>query len=342
MKKLLIYVSIALVLVSASFAATGDLVGQVNFATKCPGGIGVGIAFDGQNLWYSCINSVPDLYRANPSTGAVTASYNIAGGLGALSYDAGRNAIWAGYDDATGAIRLIQLDNDKNVTGTSTAFNASIGGIDLLDGIAYDAQDDSVYLSSDVSPTIYQVTSSGSSIRNFPKAPGSTCGNSGVAIGGQLLYEGFNGCNQVIVVNKTNTTNVVSTFSTVQGNDPGFRDEDLECDVATFANQGKQVMWSVEAYDTNRLSSDGNRRALAFEIPYGTCGSGGQAAPVCGNNQIELGEQCDDGNTDNGDGCSSICQEEEGGQIPEFTGIGVGLAAAGAGVLFFIARRKRN
>jgi len=34
------------------------------------------------------------------------------------------------------------------------------------------------------------------------------------------------------------------------------------------------------------------------------------AAPVCGNGVIESGEQCDDGNTINGDGCSSTCQIE--------------------------------
>jgi cysteine-rich repeat protein len=32
---------------------------------------------------------------------------------------------------------------------------------------------------------------------------------------------------------------------------------------------------------------------------------------VCGNGVVEPGEQCDDGNTDNGDGCSSTCQLEQ-------------------------------
>ena len=32
--------------------------------------------------------------------------------------------------------------------------------------------------------------------------------------------------------------------------------------------------------------------------------------PVCGNGIVEEGEQCDDGNTVNGDGCSSTCQTE--------------------------------
>lgn len=31
---------------------------------------------------------------------------------------------------------------------------------------------------------------------------------------------------------------------------------------------------------------------------------------VCGNGIVEAGEQCDDGNTTNGDGCSSTCQLE--------------------------------
>ncbi len=31
---------------------------------------------------------------------------------------------------------------------------------------------------------------------------------------------------------------------------------------------------------------------------------------MCGNATVELGEQCDDGNTRDGDGCSSICQIE--------------------------------
>jgi len=38
----------------------------------------------------------------------------------------------------------------------------------------------------------------------------------------------------------------------------------------------------------------------------------GPAGPVCGNNVVEPGEQCDDGNTSPGDGCSATCQAENG------------------------------
>ncbi|MEM6640629.1 MAG: proprotein convertase P-domain-containing protein [Pseudomonadota bacterium] len=34
--------------------------------------------------------------------------------------------------------------------------------------------------------------------------------------------------------------------------------------------------------------------------------------PVCGNGQVQFGEQCDDGNLDNGDGCSAACGIEDG------------------------------
>ncbi len=45
---------------------------------------------------------------------------------------------------------------------------------------------------------------------------------------------------------------------------------------------------------------------------YGYCNSDctGQTPAICGNNQTEGGEQCDDGNITNGDGCSSVCQTE--------------------------------
>jgi cysteine-rich repeat protein len=40
--------------------------------------------------------------------------------------------------------------------------------------------------------------------------------------------------------------------------------------------------------------------------------AGGDNEPECGNGRFEEGEQCDDGNTRSGDGCSRSCVEEEG------------------------------
>jgi flagellin-like protein len=57
----------------------------------------------------------------------------------------------------------------------------------------------------------------------------------------------------------------------------------------------------------------------------GTCNNGETSSsclvdcpisgPVCGNHVLESGEQCDDGNTNSGDGCSSTCQDEVPGAV---------------------------
>ena len=41
-------------------------------------------------------------------------------------------------------------------------------------------------------------------------------------------------------------------------------------------------------------------------------GQSGSAAPGCGNGVIAGSEECDDGNTDSWDGCSSVCMVEPG------------------------------
>ena len=272
-----------LVLAGVAFAALGDHVGSVTFSVDCPSGLGVGIAYDGTNLWYSCYGfgaGLTDLHRADPNTGVVTASYDIVpdGGLGALSYDATRNAIWAGEGGGGpggGPIYRIDLDAGKNVTGSALAFSTGdFCGLD--DGLAFDARnvgdpnDDVFYYSDDCfTQTIdaYSI-SGGPPVESFPWG-GNDCYNSGLAIGGQLLYQGSDGCSHVWVVDKT-TKAPAFDFSTIIAGDPNFRDEDLECDTNTFAAQSKHVMWSKEAYSP--------MRAHAFEIEFGSCGVGGVPA----------------------------------------------------------------
>ena len=53
--------------------------------------------------------------------------------------------------------------------------------------------------------------------------------------------------------------------------------------------------------------------ALAFPAcvqDIGNGGSGDTNTPTCGNGVVDTGETCDDGNANNGDGCSSTCQVE--------------------------------
>jgi len=53
----------------------------VTFSEPRPAGVGLGIAFDGQRLWYSCFRTGanPDVYQAGPLTGNVLISYTVAG-----------------------------------------------------------------------------------------------------------------------------------------------------------------------------------------------------------------------------------------------------------------------
>lgn len=249
-------------------SATGDLVGTVTFSQDCASGIGVGVTYDGAgHLWVSCYASNPDLLRASATTGVVDQTYNIKGGLGALAYDVTRNAIWAGPGCATDDnVWLIQLDGTHSVTSSSSQWTPSAGAVSCLDdGIAFDASDDSIYYSADTSTIIGHYTSSGVLLGSFTWH-GADCYNSGLAIGGSLLFEGSDGCSHVWVVDKVSFTPAFD-FSTVVPGDPNFRDEGLSCDTETFAGIGKEVMWSKEAFSPNR--------AAAFEIPPGTCGVGG-------------------------------------------------------------------
>jgi cysteine-rich repeat protein len=44
---------------------------------------------------------------------------------------------------------------------------------------------------------------------------------------------------------------------------------------------------------------------------YGECAVGCQPGPHCGDNVVQSAyEECDDGNTVSGDGCSSACRSE--------------------------------
>lgn len=56
--------------------------------------------------------------------------------------------------------------------------------------------------------------------------------------------------------------------------------------------------------------------------------------PVCGNEIIESGEQCDDGNAVGGDGCSATCQTEQVGPVAPSGGGGGG---GGGGAFFYVS-----
>jgi hypothetical protein len=67
---------------------------------------------------------------------------------------------------------------------------------------------------------------------------GSGCYNSGLAIGGDLLFQGSNGATAFGLQTKRRLQRFLISGSAVAG-DPNFRDESLSCDTQTFASIGK-------------------------------------------------------------------------------------------------------
>ena len=258
--------------------------------------VGVGIAYDGTNLILSCYQSNV-LQRVNASShlnGGAVAITGLPGGdsLGALAWDATRNRLWACNDFSQ--VVLINVG-----AGAVDISQPAIPVVGCFDGLAYDASDDTLWVSADASSTTCHYQTNGVQIGCFSNSGllGS-CGNSGIAVGGTSLYLANNGCSEIYQLPKTFAS------STLFASFPA-RLEDLECDGRTFAPNG--AIWSLDAYD---------RVLNAWEIPPGQCAFGGLGA--CGDGNPDPGEQCDDGNLVNGDGCDANCQIE----VPQECGDG--------------------
>lgn len=102
--------------------------------------------------------------------------------------------------------------------------------------------------------------------------------------------------------------------------------------IATFIVRIDTLSYACVAADGKYACSPGNKSDCS-DVPNGvctgrTCGSikkekcGSSALQTCGNGQIEGNEQCDDGNTVSGDGCSSLCANETGNTIGNCGGTG--------------------
>ncbi|HEX5411659.1 MAG TPA: choice-of-anchor D domain-containing protein, partial [Terriglobia bacterium] len=303
--RVLLLLAVLLTVTSAGFAQVGTFLGQVNFSTVCAqdgGGIsvGTGITFDGTNLWYSCYDAghsnSNDLYKANPTTGAVIAGYKVAGGMGAIAYDASRNVIWAGEGggDITNQVIKIPLDANKNVSGpyqiaftVQEAYCSPPGGCgsdDIVDGLAIDGVNDILYVHEDFATKFAAYNASTGQFLGFiqqaPDIPNGTpvipphgaangvCVLSGLAIGGNTFLESSDYCDYVWSVDATTLSEQTAlSFSTASSVPSGFDQKALTCDTNTFP--GKDALWVNGAFTTG---------AFAFEIPPGTCGVGGQPA----------------------------------------------------------------
>jgi uncharacterized repeat protein (TIGR01451 family) len=270
----------SLTLPGTALGDPGDLLGTVTLPGN--GACSVAGTFDGTHYLTigsdTCASATLQVYVAPlGGNGAATlvSSKSIVDGAGnavtisALAWDPSRNMVWGAYDNE---VWLIDV-GDPTVSGDALAtfqFNPGVGGIPLIDGLAYDGSDDTLYHSPDVDCNAYHFSlgTDGNPLGTLlntvtPKnaAGASDCLVSGVAVGsGDTLYIGRDGDAEIRRVDKT-TGDFVSQFATTVG-----RVEALTCDPVTYAP--KEAILAKDA-----------RGSLyeAFEVEAGTCPLQGEA-----------------------------------------------------------------
>jgi len=277
-------------------AAAGGLVADV--ATPEGAVPEIGVTFDGQYLYYAERNGgilhridVPPACGTPCATSVATGHIDIPvtsalnplgiGGVNALSYDSRRGLFWAVGGDG---LSIYQISKTGVATlafaidpvlGRPGACKTTVCWSALVDGLTYDAADDTIWYKPDASNRIYHYLSHGDVAGSAILAPtpyvdtdvapndlASQCGfnyPSWVVAGGVDLFVGADKCQYYFEFTKTGTKVGWTAYNT-----RGTPDGDAECDNLSYA---VSVFW---ARDVN----DGHIRA--FEQPAaGACVYGG-------------------------------------------------------------------
>ena len=209
-----------------------------------------------------------DIYYTNPNTSPPTLvkTITVTGmtsdlGIGSLSLRGNRGDLLACTSNVDGHHDIYKIDIK---TGAAIFMfpTPETTSIRFCDGSGWDAENDLVYVSPDVSPTTYIYSEAGTLIRSF-SVP-SDCPGSGLAVSGEHVYQACDGAVMVYQLDKATDAPIIKFVSGDQ------RTEDLECDPFTFANANKDVIWTKEAFED---------KVFAFEIPHGTCNIAGVATP---------------------------------------------------------------
>jgi hypothetical protein len=263
---------------TSAFAAEGDILATVMCAETS-----VTAAYDGTTIWHMKGTSSTDMDSCSPAgvDGPTVPILGLMAGdsISGLTYDGTRDLLYgASNDNGGGSRNIYEIDR---TTGVATfMFPLISAGAGLTDGFAYDGQDDSLWISGDVSATIDHYTILGAPIATavpIPVPPGAMagaptnpfgfdCGNSGIAAGVDILYLGWNGCT---IVSKHMKSDLSFIAEFVVGG--AGRVEDLTCDPNTFP--GVDAIWTKDAFDPD---------IFAVEVPDGTCPLGGGGIIVAG------------------------------------------------------------
>ncbi len=270
--------------VSPTQAAPGDPLAAINvpFGPDC---FGVGVAFDGTNILYTCQgeNAVfkTDLAGTNQGSVATVDAGGNALDLDAIAWDPGEGVLWGGETNTQGTsdCGIWSVDTSTGLatlrfTFPSDAHELTPGcSLSFFDGITVDTVTDTLYVSPDVHTFIHHVNKDGTPAANdnipfetltaglCPWAAGfgyTGCLNSGLAIGlDGNLFAGTASDGKIMQLDPVAPA-FIGQFATVSG-----RDEDLECG-PLFTKPDGSVVETI-------LSRDLSDRIDVLEAPDGTC-----------------------------------------------------------------------
>ncbi len=258
MRRIVLVMVIAWAVAALVVAAPGDLVKNVNLPVT-GSGVSVGVDCDG-NVFYT-LSGTNNLYKMDKD-GNLLDTIDVGNQFDEISWDNGRKVFWAVLHGSN-PVDVYTIDP---VTGAATfkftSVTNSVGS--FRDGLAYDGNDDTLWISGDVSTTIEHYASDGTSLGAItPKdVTGAALGAiSGVFVGiGDQLYLGQDGLQQIVRVKKSD-----GSFIDEFASPGGARDEGLECDSVNFAPL--TVLWSREFNAPGFVS--------VIELEAGSCSCGG-------------------------------------------------------------------
>lgn len=264
-------------LATAVLAVPGDPVPPGSITPPGPAGVGcggIGVAFDGTNIWYTCADE--DKIRKTNLLGADLGSIDTAEGatsvsVDAIAWDPNEGKIWGGELVNTDGVpgndtcRIYSIDPVNGAATTRFSFVDTHGGCDFsyYDGLTIDTLTDTLWLSPDVHSFIHHYQKNGTEIAGdlIDFAALTPAGepdlNSGLAIGiDGTLFGGTNGFGKIVQINTPGPgATFAGVFTTVSG-----RDEDLECGPVV---EGKETILSRDFFFPGRID--------ILEVPEGTC-----------------------------------------------------------------------
>ncbi|MEP6759210.1 MAG: hypothetical protein ABJB55_08445 [Actinomycetota bacterium] len=272
-------------------AAPGDLLANVDRPAAACGHGGIGVAFDGTDVLYTCVNegvtdSFPTIFRtdlAGTNLGGVSVADSNGDpvGVDAIAWDPNENLLWGG-DVSSDACRVWTVDPTSGLATLQFSFTDThpVTGLcqnnQFLDGITVDSVTNTLYVSPDVHTLIHHFNKDGSVAANdpidfesltaglCPVAQGDGydgCLNSGLTIGlDGNLFAGTDGDGKIMQLDPVAPASLLGQFSTVSG-----RDEDLECGPLFHKTDGS-VVETILSADV-RFSDNIN----VLEAPRGTC-----------------------------------------------------------------------